>query len=45
MNRKISFKDLDGWLKTVVVFNWIQIGAIALMLLIMIIGVIFALAV
>lgn len=26
MNKKISFKDLDGWLKTVVIFAWIRIG-------------------
>ena len=27
---KISFKHLDGWLKFLVVINWIQVGFAAL---------------
>ena len=26
MNKKISYKDLDGWLKFLVVINWISVG-------------------
>jgi len=31
---KISFKNLDGWLKTLVVFAWISLGIIALTFLV-----------
>lgn len=30
MKEKISYKDLDGWLKTVVVFGWISVGLMSL---------------
>lgn len=34
MKEKISFKDLSGWLKTVVVFGWLWAGYFTLIFLI-----------
>lgn len=30
MSKKISYKDLDGWLKFLVVINWISVGGLGI---------------